>query len=443
MSIREQKGKAIATNTNIIQDGNLWLVPSQSGKGKYKVNADKQTCSCPDYDFRRQKCKHIFAVEETIERTKTITVEDGKTTVTETVKVTRKTYAQVWPAYKQVGKCFPALSKSISPLSKALTISLYRNTSYDVLNKAQTEEKRLFQYLLRQLCEGVGEPSQTNGRPRLPIEDMMFSMAFKVYSTVSGRRFMTDMKDAHAKGYTSKLPAYNSIFRYFEDEMLTPHLLMLIEESALPLAAIEQDFAVDSTGLSGCRFVQWFSAKYDEPHLMESKDWIKMHLICGVKTNVVTAVEMSEKYRNDSPYFKPLVEATARNFQMREVSADKGYDSFNNRCTALLHGAAPYIPFRTGEKNKPNPSHRGELWKKMYHYFAFNTERFMESYHKRSNVETTFHMIKSKFGDSLRSKTKTAQINEALCKVLCHNICCLIQSMFELGLKPKFWSEAA
>jgi transposase len=67
----------------------------------------------------------------------------------------------------------------------------------------------------------------------------------------------------------------------------------------------------------------------------------------------------------------------------------------------------------------------------------------MQSYHKRSNVETTFHMIKSKFGDALRSRTKTAQINEALCKVLCHNICCLIQSMFELGLKPKFWAEAA
>ena len=36
-----------------------------------------------------------------------------------------------------------------------------------------------------------------------------------------------------------------------------------------------------------------------------------------------------------------------------------------------------------------------------------------------------------------------AQINEALCKVLCHNICCLIQSMYELNLKPKFWSVAA
>jgi len=52
-------------------------------------------------------------------------------------------------------------------------------------------------------------------------------------------------------------------------------------------------------------------------------------------------------------------------------------------------------------------------------------------------------MIKAKFGDSMRSKTERAQINEALCKVLCHNICCLIQAMYELGLKPKFYAQVA
>ena len=72
-----------------------------------------------------------------------------------------------------------------------------------------------------------------------------------------------------------------------------------------------------------------------------------------------------------------------------------------------------------------------------------NQEQFMESYHKRSNVETTFSMIKAKFGDRLRSKTQTAQINEALCKVLAHNLCVLIQSIYELGIEPTFWEEAA
>jgi hypothetical protein len=49
----------------------------------------------------------------------------------------------------------------------------------------------------------------------------------------------------------------------------------------------------------------------------------------------------------------------------------------------------------------------------------------MES-HKRSNIETPFSMIKGKFGSSLRSKSDAGQINEALCKVLAHNICVLI-----------------
>jgi transposase len=99
----------------------------------------------------------------------------------------------------------------------------------------------------------------------------------------------------------------------------------------------------------------------------------------------------------------------------------------------------PYIAFKATNNGK----HGSDLFKRMYHFYAYNSEQFMQNYHKRSNVESTFHMIKSKFGDSLRSKTRTAQINEALCKVLCHNICCLIQSMFELGLKPKFWKEVA
>ena len=45
----------------------------------------------------------------------------------------------------------------------------------------------------------------------------------------------------------------------------------------------------------------------------------------------------------------------------------------------------------------------------------------MAHYHKRSNVESVFQMIKSKFGEKVRSKHETAQINEALTKILCHD----------------------
>jgi len=50
-------------------------------------------------------------------------------------------------------------------------------------------------------------------------------------------------------------------------------------------------------------------------------------------------------------------------------------------------------------------------------------------------------MIKAKFGDSLRSKTDVAMVNESLCKILCHNIVCLIQSMYELSINPVVWGK--
>ena len=77
----------------------------------------------------------------------------------------------------------------------------------------------------------------------------------------------------------------------------------------------------------------------------------------------------------------------------------------------------------------------------MYYYFMYKHEDFLNHYHKRSNVETCFHMIKTKFRDNLRSKTQTAQVNELLCKILAHNICVVIQEVNELGLSGKFVVE--
>jgi hypothetical protein len=47
-------------------------------------------------------------------------------------------------------------------------------------------------------------------------------------------------------------------------------------------------------------------------------------------------------------------------------------------------------------------------------------------------------MIKRKFGDSLRTKTDTAMVNELLCKVLADNLVVLIHALYELGVNPIF-----
>lgn len=47
-------------------------------------------------------------------------------------------------------------------------------------------------------------------------------------------------------------------------------------------------------------------------------------------------------------------------------------------------------------------------------------------------------MIKRKFGDSVKAKNEQAMKSEVLAKFVCHNLCCLIQSMEEFGIDPNF-----
>jgi hypothetical protein len=153
-----------------------------------------------------------------------------------------------------------------------------------------------------------------------------------------------------------------------------------------------------------------------------------------VKTNIVTAVVIEDRDAADSPQFKPLVQKTAENFTIEEVPADKAYLSHDNLALVESLGGTAYVPF----KSNSLPGEPGSLWQKMFLYYNLHREEFLEHYHQRSNVESTFAMVKAKFRDHVRSRTNTAMVNEVLCKFLCHNICVVHHSHIELGLEPIF-----
>jgi transposase len=408
MDARQERGRIIAETCKIERQatalGSIWYVPS-STKGKYvvRLNHDNPTCTCPDWELREMKCKHIFAVEFSLKQQQNA---DGSTTTTKTVTVVetvkRPTYKQVWPAY----------------------------------NAAQTNEKDKFQMLLADLRRGIkDETPRTKGQPRLLLSDAIFAAVFKVYSTVSGRRFTSDLRESQKRGHITKAPHYNSIFNYLENPAVGDILRTLILEAARPLKSVELDFACDSSGFMSSRFARWYDHKYGG--IKQEHEWVKVHIVCGVKTNVVTAVEILDRHAHDSPLMPTLIDTTARDFTMREVSADMGYSAGSNHDAALKHGATPFIAFKSNATGSV-----GGLFEKMYHYFAYRREDFLRHYHKRSNVESTFAMMKAKFGDSIRSKTDVAMRNEALAKVLCHNVVVLIHEMYELGIEPSFWNES-
>ena len=97
-------------------------------------------------------CKHLRAVKIVVRRE---LGADGDVTETKEVIFTeKKTYRQAWPKY----------------------------------NEAQMTEKDRFLALLFELCQGVQDfPQPAVGRRHVPLCDMIFAAAFKVYSTFSSR----------------------------------------------------------------------------------------------------------------------------------------------------------------------------------------------------------------------------------------------------------------
>lgn len=394
MEARQEKGLAIArTNIRMKRDpAGKWLVPSQSISAFYFVDTEAGTCTCPDFETRRATCKHQFAVQYVRYRA---TRPDGST-VEATVRVT---YARNWALY----------------------------------NDAQMHEKERVGTLLRALCDGIVQPKQEGrGRPRLALADVTHAAAMKVYTTLSGRRADTDVREAEAKGLITHAPHYNSIHGFIENAEMTPLLKVLVEESAQPLRAIESEFAIDSTGFATSVYARWFDEKYGRP--MKKQSFVKAHAMVGVRTNVITAVEVTDKDQHDSPQLPGLLAATARRFDMKAVSADKAYLSHHNLDLIEAVGAVPYIPFKINSRAE-GPA----AWRRLWDLFNYRREEFLTHYHLRSNSEATFSAVKRLFGGAVRAKLPAAMANEVILKCLVWNATRLVHAINQFKIDPSFW----
>ena len=404
MDLREQKGIIIAAMTKLNRTAEGWLVPSQSHAKHYTVDPVAGKCTCPDHLEWGHKCKHIHAVEITIKRE---IAPDGTITETKSITFTEKRkYSQNWEAY----------------------------------NAAQKIEKARFQVLLHELCQGIQEPPAKPGKRGVKphtYRDSVFAMVLKVYCGFSSRRSSTDFAEAYAKGFTSKVIPGMKVAQFHENPALTPILQTLIVQSSLPLPAVETQYSIDSSGFSGCRFDRWVVEKHGQPPIEAKKHtWVKAHVCVGTKTQIVCAAVVLDKDSADSPQFVGLTKTTAQGGKIGEMSADKAYLSVANVEAVCELGGMPFIAPKINTTGGV-----GGLFEKMVHYFNYRRDEFMDHYHRRSNVESAFSMMKRKFGDSCRSKCDVAMANEVLSKIVAHNLCCLIQEQHELGIEPVFWQD--
>jgi transposase len=378
-----------------------YLVPSQSRDGFYRVKLEVDSvegvsCTCKDFLDRMAPCKHIYVVRHWVYDTP----EDRA----------------AWEARVS-----------------GLVARPKRDPRYSL---ALQEEGRLFPILLRELCAGIGEPSREPGRagrPSIPLRDQAFCALQKIETTLSARRTKERRVEAAMAGKIDSVPYFDVVSKFLLRPESTPILMDMIARSALPLKAIEDRCAADSTGFRTTRFHHYREEKYNPTR---RNIWRKLHALVGIRTHAIIAAEVTDGSVADVTILPILLQrAKDAGFSLTELLADRAYNARKIFQVAEDLGITAVIPFKS---NQTGQSKGCPAYHRMYLFFSYDREKFDEHYRDRAQVEVTFGAIKQVIGETILSRKFTAQVNEVLGKAVVHNIRMLIHAMFTLGALPDF-----
>ena len=379
---RRQRGLAIAALSKIEEVSKGYRVPSQSSRrGVYYVdkNLDAPSCDCPDFELRRQPCKHFYAALVTVQR------EQGEDAVV--VQAPDEDTVEV---------------KELEVSNKPLDSRRKKKRNHKAEEKAQVFENEYFDILLWELCRTLEQPHYRYGRPQLPISDMVFCIVTKAQQKLSRRRVMTDVRRSHSEKFLDVTPHNSTITRYLTKVDLTPVLKYLVALSAKPLAAMETQFAIDSTGFSSTTYARWFDQKWGKE--VRKAQWVKAHIFCGVKTHIITAIDMSGGHDHDTNFLPGLLKQTAETFKVETLSADKAYLFSDHFEDVEDLGGQLFVPAKVDTVLPKFDDPTDTAWTRALHYFRYRQSEWLDYYHTRSQSETVMDMLKERYGEKIVSK---------------------------------------
>lgn len=163
--------------------------------------------------------------------------------------------------------------------------------------------------------------------------------------------------------------------------------------------------AIDSTGFELETKSYYFrNIRYSDLK-QKTKRYMKLSICIDTDKQLILTYKIRRKLRNDTIDFKELL----KELDIKQVIADKGYDSHSNRRFVINRlKAVPIIPVRWHTN--------------FYGYLTKKKKISGKNYHQRSKVETIFSVIKRRYGSVLRNRSYATQKVELISKLITYNL---------------------
>jgi len=381
-------------------------------------------CSCKDYlKDGRNDCQHIFC--DRIRRNEVVVIGEISSSRAKSARADRR------PPRKRATESGKA----------------HRSTQRDARVKMPREIPRLITSL-RDLYERSPVTNvrefKRGGQMTADITRAM-ALIYKIARKKSADEMISHYVDLIAGGFLrlEDPPHQNTLSNWMNDDSLTPVLRELLRLTTLPFRKREIAAIIDSTKLSQMSTARGRGVDYlkdDRPNA----DWMKAHVIVGVETTIVMAVEFSGIYGNgvaDVKFLKTLVTEARKTFPLQILLADKGYtgEDYLNWLWKECRIRA-FIPIKKNASRRKKQEEYEPLYELMT-MFEDSPQKFHESYRLRSKIEGFFSTLKRISGEHCWSRGRprrdaagkfvsvdnstqpcTAWINETLCKCIYMNL---------------------
>jgi transposase len=227
--------------------------------------------------------------------------------------------------------------------------------------------------------------------------------------------------------------SYKTIERSYGNPSVRDILDEVFELTQLPIRDLEQEFGPDASGLATSNKQNY---ENDRQKNQTQQGYDKVLVMVGLKYKLFAAFKYADSpVDNESPYFEELLAKTAKRYaRVGLVAGDAAYLSRHNcNLVAALGGVARFYPKKgTTLRQKGSPA-----WRKMLEELTADPQKWLEDYHKRSNVEGSFSILKRDNPLALRKKLAERREQEAFGRACNQNLKRLCYLNYTENIDPK------